>query len=265
MRGESVLILSVLWLSGVHAGDGRCQSYSFTLDSARLDPCSSFKVEGMGCFQSSLQRDLIVESYKWILYERYQQIFREARVSNVYGGKCSTLYGRTCPGEVNSIASCEPLCEWFQNVVIHETIDTSCKCNTECESRASSATPLMHSKGGAVTETYSVTNLLIRIRVAVPTDLSPSPKSVMDFQETMGKMAGLNQSLVQLSQGEFAQTGTCQYLQVEGHVMQAYNGLWTAGDPWDGMPHYIAARGSAGCITSAHKLHPIHDECVKDT
>lgn len=109
-----------------------------------------------------------METYKWILYERYKQIFRHARTSNIYGGRCSALYEKTCPSQSNTLANCEPLCAWYKTYVIHETTAVGCTCDLECVERDKSATPLDHAIGGAAIEFYSALGLscvLLAMRV----------------------------------------------------------------------------------------------------
>ena len=43
-------------------------------------------------------QDIAMKTYSWIVEQRFMQIFTELRVNNAYGGKCSGLYEKTCPG-----------------------------------------------------------------------------------------------------------------------------------------------------------------------
>jgi len=223
----------------------KCQPFSFKLDSSRLDPCGSFTVTGNGCFQSGLEEELAVETYKWVIYQRYKQVFSEARASNAYGGKCSSLYESTCPGKVNSVSNCEPLCKWFQSVVKQETFSSGCHCASECKGVGLSATPLKHLTAGAVTLRLSTSNVLQRILVTVPTDLAPSPNEVEALQKQLGTAAKLNYTHVLLSIGSRADTSVCEYMQVDNHPYNGYNGRWTLGSSWSNQPHYTKT-GTAG-------------------
>lgn len=125
-RRDAQALLLLAFVSGVRC---RCMSYSVRLESSGVNPCSTFEIDGFGCFADNTQRDVVVESFRWIVYERYTQIFKDLRTSNAYGGKCSGLYEKTCPGHVNTISDCEPLCKWFKNVVTQEAKQASCKCD----------------------------------------------------------------------------------------------------------------------------------------
>ena len=195
------------------------------------------------------------------------------------GGKCSVLYETTCPGTVNTLAkyvssqgeldslcwninflltpdlvsytfgSCEPLCRWFQNVIVHETLAASCSCDLECGPQGPfTASPLEGQLGGAVTLGYNALSLLVNVVIAVPTDLKPASASIKTLQSIIGERATLNSSLVQVSVGSIEEAAVCGYMRVQGHPDPSYDGLWNLGNSWNNQPHYTKKDVSGNTI-----------------
>lgn len=79
------LLVCCVALTAVPLSLAACKEYTMELDQEHLDPCRAFVVKGRGCFETDLQRDIAIETYRWTIYERYKQIFLESRKSNTYG------------------------------------------------------------------------------------------------------------------------------------------------------------------------------------
>ena len=94
-------LFAFLALSTFPSSLAACKEYTMLLEQKHLDPCPSFNVKGRGCFGTSLQRDIAIETYRWTIYERYKEIFLESRKSNTYGKLAWATF--LCPKvEINS-------------------------------------------------------------------------------------------------------------------------------------------------------------------
>jgi hypothetical protein len=85
------LLVCCVALTAVPCSLAACKEYTMELEQEHLDPCGAFVVKGRGCFETDLQRDIAIETYRWTIYERYKQIFLESRKSNTYGETLTIL------------------------------------------------------------------------------------------------------------------------------------------------------------------------------